>query len=145
MTDKPITDKMPKGKATRRSGQIATTLLTAAAAATLSGCSHNATTARCIGPDGRVLSDAACQGGAGGGVYYGGGGYARQQPRWVYGGGGGTAIGSRATGYSTTAPNEGDITTHSGTTIRGGFGGEGSGHSGGEGGEGGGNGGGGGE
>ncbi len=152
---KTMTDKMATDKTMRRSRRIATTLLTAAAAATLSGCSHNTTTARCIGPDGRVLSDVACQGGAGGGVYYRGGGYggsggygggyARQQPRWVYGGSGGTAIGSRATGYSTTAPSEGDITTHSGTTIRGGFGGEGSSHGAGEGGEGGGHGGGGGE
>ncbi len=137
----------------RRSQAIVTTLLAAAATAAmamLDGCSHDtSTTARCVDQDGHVLPDSACRGGTGGGVYYGGGyGAGRlnsvRQPRWVYGGSGGTSVGSRAVGFSTSPPADGEIATRSGTVIRGGFGGEGAAHSG-FGGDGGGHGGGGGE
>jgi len=121
-----------------------TTLLAAAAvsAMALAGCSNN-TTARCVDQDGNVLPDSACQDGSSGGVYtgtYGSGGRgaAVSQPRWVYGGQGGDAVGSKATGFSTSPPEDGDISSPSGTVIRGGFGGEGEAHGGGEGGHGGG-------
>ena len=142
---------MPE-KTLRRSRQVMTTLLAAAAAvsvATLNGCSNTTTTARCVDQNGNVLPDSACGsgtsvGGSGGGGYIGGGhGTVGTQPRWVYGGGGGSAVGSRATGFSTSAPSEGGISSPSGTVVRGGFGGEGAAHGGG--GEGGGHGGGGGE
>lgn len=129
------TEKRPK-----RSGRVLPSLLAAAAlAATLSGCSQT-TTARCVDANGNVLPDSACgtggtyvsgTGGYGGG--YGGGGH------WVYGGRGGTTVGSRATGYSASPPSNGNISSPSGTVVRGGFGGEGSSHGGGgEGGHGGG-------
>ncbi len=121
-----------------------TTLLAAAVSAVaLAGCSHTTTTARCVDQNGNVLPDSACGttgtyvSGSGGGYSGGGGG------RWVYGGGGGSSVGSKATGYSTSAPSEGDISSPLGTVVRGGFGGEGEGHGGGEGGDGGGHGGGG--
>ena len=139
MNDKPAKDKPAKDKPTRRSRQVATTLLTAAALAAISGCSHTVTTARCIGPDVRVLPDGTCGNGGGGFVGGGNGGYYRgpnaigRQPQWGYGGSGGASVGSRATGYSTTAPSAGDISTHSGTVLRGGFGGEGGAHGGSEG------------
>ena len=149
---------MPE-KATRRSRKVMITLLAAAAAvsvATLSGCGNDSTTtARCVDQNGNVLPDSACGsgtyvGGSGGGGYVGGSsggtgghGAAITRPRWVYGGGGGSAVGSRATGFSTSPPSEGGISSPSGTVVRGGFGGEGAAHGGG--GEGGGHGGGGGE
>lgn len=126
-----------------------TTLLAAAAvsAVALGGCSNQTTTARCVDKNGNVLPDSVCQNngtGYGGGGSYGGsgGGATAGQGRWVYGGEGGTSPGSRATGFSTTAPDSGDISSPSGTVVRGGFGGEGEGH-GGDGGDGGGHGGGG--
>lgn len=117
--------------------RIVTALLAAAAvSAVLAGCSRS-TTARCVDQNGNVLPDSACPGSVGGGGYVGGsygGGYGRTQPRWVYGGGGGTTPGSRATGFSTSAPESGSIHSASGTVVRGGFGGAGEGHGGGEGG-----------
>ena len=132
----------PMPKTPRWPRRMATTLLAAAAVSALAGCSHS-TTARCVDQNGNVLSDSMCPGSGGGGYIgsYGGGygGGVRTQPRWVYGGGGGTTLGSRATGFSTSAPESGGISTSSGTVIRGGFGGAGEGHGGGgEGGHGGG-------
>ena len=120
---------------TKSPRRIVTTLLAAAAvSAALAGCSRS-TTARCVDQNGNVLPDSACPGAAGGGYggsgYIGGsygGGYGRAQPRWVYGGGGGTTPGSRATGFSTSAPESGSIRSSSGTVIRGGFGGAGESH-----------------
>jgi len=122
-------------KTPRRSRRVITTLLAAAAvsAVALTGCSRSST-ARCVDASGNVLPDAACPGGSGGGGYVGSGYHgAGGGGRWVYGGGGGTSPGSRATGFSTSAPSS-ENSSPSGTTVRGGFGDAGEGHGGGEGG-----------
>lgn len=111
----------------RMSRHVAATLLTTAALTCLAGCANNSTTARCVDANGNVLPDSACGGysaGYGGGSgYIGYGGYSPgYPPRWVYGGQGGSRVGSRAIGYSTVAPSDGDISTSSGRIIRGGFG-----------------------
>ena len=144
--EQPLRGSVPK-QAPRRSRRVIPVLLAAAAlvsSAALAGCSNSTTSARCVDQNGNVLPDSACPGAASGGYAGGsGGGYAgsggaRPQARWVYGGAGGTEPGSKATGFSDSAPSEGDISSPSGTVIRGGFGGEGEAHGGGEGGHGGG-------
>jgi len=109
---------------TRKSRRVSITLLGATAAVIMgvaSGCSDNtqSTTAHCVDAQGNVLPESACSPGGyntgyGGGGYYGG--------SWVYGG---SMNNNRVSGYSTSAPASGDISTDSGHVVRGGFGGEG--------------------
>ena len=130
----------------RKSRRVAITLLGATAAVVMglaTGCSDDSetTTARCVDANGNVLPDGSCSSYSNN--ISGGGTVSTAGGRWVYGG---SASGGRVTGYSTSAPDSGHISTPSGEVLRGGFGGEGGGEGhGGEGGDGGGHGGGGGE
>jgi hypothetical protein len=87
-----------------------------AATIALSGCGSES--ARCIDQTGRVRPDYECRNDHGYGSAYNG-----TIHRWVYGGGGGSSVGSYATGYSTSPHFGSSVSTHSGTVIRGGFGG----------------------
>lgn len=105
-------------------------------AALLAGCGNNSQTADCVDANGRVLPDSYCQSGGGyGGGYYGGGGNTvivhSGGSHWVYGGNVSTSGGvSRVSGGSSTPSGDGDISSRSGTTVRGGFGRSGAGHGG---------------
>ena len=127
-----------------RKSRIVAAGLAGTVAALMAGCGNNTQTADCVDASGRVLPDNYCQsygGGYYGGGYYGGNGVVIVHsggPHWVYGGNVTTSGGvSRVYGGSTTPSGSGDISSRSGTTVRGGFGGSGEGHGGfGHGGEG---------
>jgi hypothetical protein len=124
---------------TRKSRRVGITLLGATAAVVMglaSGCSNNNTTAaHCVDASGHIVPDSQCSSSGYNTGYYGGSGYYGHHSSWVYGG---SVNNNRVSGYSTSAPSSGDISTDSGHVVRGGFGGSGGfggGHGGGGGGE----------
>lgn len=118
---------------TRKSQRVAITMLGATAAVVMglaSGCSQT-TTAHCVDAYGNVLPESQCSTSGYNSGYHGG--YYGHSGSWVYGG---SVNNNRVSNYSTSAPSSGDISTDSGTVVRGGFGGfGGGGHGGGGGGE----------
>ena len=120
-----------------RRSRIVAAGLAGTVATLLAGCSQQQETADCVDARGNVLPDSTCQGYSGGGygggygggnvvIVNGGGGH------WVYGGNVVTSGGSRyVSGGSSSPSGDGAVTSRSGTTVRGGFGGSAEGHSGG--------------
>jgi hypothetical protein len=116
---------------TRKSRKVVITLLGATAAVVMGltgGCGPDGTTAHCVDKFGNVLPESACSPGGYNTYGGGGGGYYGHSGTWVYGG---SMNNNRVSGYSSTAPSSGDISTDSGHVVRGGFGGEGGFHGGG--------------
>ena len=104
----------------RKSRRIGIAILGATATVMMglaSGCSDDgaATTAHCVDAQGILVPESQCSQTTGYSGYYGG-------HHWVYGG---YASNGRVSGYSTSAPESGDISTDDGHVMRGGFGGEG--------------------
>ena len=127
-----------------RRSRIVAAGLAGTVAALMAGCSRQTETADCVDARGNVLPDSACQnynqgynqgyngGGYGGGgvviVNGGGGGH------WVYGGNVVTSGGGRRiSGGSSSPSGDGEVSSRSGTSVRGGFGGSAEGHGGGHG------------
>lgn len=102
-------------------GQVKLGLLALVAVSAM-GCSQNRydrVLRRCVDDKGNVLPDTACT--MPGGYMHGG---TRIFPTWAYGGTGGITPGTRAMGFTRTAPANGaDIVNSRGNVVRKGFGG----------------------